>query len=106
MILGFRDNDTRRICEDESYARSKFSPSAVENLKQLLIRLDAYDKFEIFEKSKILRTKYRVHKLKGKKKDLTSLSFTDKCRVTIKVFVKLEKDEIIIWEVSSNHYGD
>lgn len=106
MIAGYRDNETRRLCEDESYMKSKFPPSAVINLQQLLYRLNSCDKFEYFEKTIWIRNKYRVHKLKGKKKDLYSLSFSNKCRMTVKVYVKIEKDEITIWEVSSNHYGD
>lgn len=106
MIIDYRDKETRRRCEDESYMRSKFSPSATENLKLLITRLVSYPKFEVFQKSDKLRKKYRVHNLKGKKKDLISLSFSDKGRVTVRVIVKVIEDEITIWEVSPNHYGD
>lgn len=106
MQIDFRDNETRRRCEDEPFARSKFPPSAVENLKLLMYKLAAYPKFEVFEKIQSLRTKYRVHPMKGKRKGLMSLSFTDKCRMTIKVYVDPKEDRITIWEVSSNHYGD
>ena len=104
MIITYHDNETRRICEDENYARKYFPLNVVEQLKNLMYRFAAYPKFEAFQDER-LKTKYRIHELKGKKKGLTSFSLDQKRRVTVKVLVQVQEDEITIMEVS-NHYGD
>lgn len=106
MIIKYRNNEIAHICNDKRCMRRKFPPSVVEQLKELLYRLAAYEKFDAFRQSNKLRVKYRVHDLIGNKKGLTSLSFGDKCRMTVKVLVNEPSDIITIWEVSSNHYGD
>ena len=112
MIISYHDNETRRICEEEDYARKYFPPNVVEQLKQLMYRFASYPKFEAFQ-VEFLVTKYRIHELKGKKKGkrkrtnngLISFSLDQKRRVTVKVLVQVQEDEITIMEVS-NHYGD
>ena len=104
MIITYHDNETRRICEYENYARKYFPPNVVTQLKQLMYRFAAYPKYEAFQVEHLI-VKYRIHDLKGNKKGLTSFSLDQKRRVTVKVLVQVNEDQITIMEVS-NHYGD
>lgn len=104
MIIEYRDNETQRICEDEAYARRKFTPNVVARLDFLMYQLSAYDKFEMLRRNPA-SARYRIHQLKGKEANLTSISLDYSARVTMVVSVNVEQDSVLIWEVS-NHYGD
>ena len=104
MIIEYRDNESHRICEDETYARRKFPPNVVARLGMLMYQLSAYDKFEMLRQSPA-SARYRIHQLKGQEAHLTSLSLDYSARVTMVVSVNIEQDSVLIWEVS-NHYGD
>ena len=104
MIITYHDNETKKICEDESYARKFYPPNVVAQLQILMYKFAAYPKFEAFQVDWLV-SKYRIHELKGKKKGLISFSLDRKRRVTVKVLVQVQEDEITIMEVS-NHYGD
>lgn len=104
MIIEFHDNETEKICVDKSYARKFFMPNVVERLHRIMFQLASYDKFEMF-RCHPGSSRYNIHQLHGKEKDLTSIRLDFKSRMTLKVFVNETQDKIIIWEVS-NHYGD
>lgn len=104
MNIEYRDKETQRICEDESYARRKFTPNVIARLGMLMYQLSAYDKFEMLRKNPAC-ARYRIHQLKGQEANLTSFSLDYSARVTMVVSVNIEQDSVLIWEVS-NHYGD
>lgn len=105
MIITFHDKETRKICEDENYAKKYFPPNVVEQLKKLMYMFAAYPKFENIYNASHWVQKYRIHNLQGDKKGLVSFSLDIKRRVTDKVLIQIEEDMITIMEVS-NHYGD
>ena len=104
MIIEYRDNETRKICEDKSYARKRLLPSAAAHLEFLMYQLHSYNKFEMLRRSPTSK-KYRIHQLQGKESHLTSLSIDYSIRMTLIVTIQIEEDHVLIWEVS-NHYGD
>lgn len=104
MIITYQDNETKKICEDESYAKKFYPPNVVRQLQLLMYKFAAYPKFEAFQYNGLV-IKYRIHELKGKKKGSISFSLDRRRRVTVKVLVQEREDEITILEVS-NHYGD
>ena len=104
MIIEYRDNETQRICESETYARRKFSPNVVTRLGMILYQLSAYDKFDVFRNNPANK-RYRIHQLKGQESHLTSISLDYSARMTLVLEVMPSEDKVLIWEVS-NHYGD
>lgn len=104
MKITFKKNETKKICEDESYARRKLPMNVVPSLKNLLMRLQSYDHFEVFLNTP-LKEKYRTHELHGQKRGIYSLSINYHYRMELTVEIQVESDVICILEVS-NHYGD
>ena len=102
MEVGFRNNEVKRSCEDEKYARKKYPDKVVNEIKLLMYKFLAISNFNEFVKNPTNK-KYNVHELQGKLKKLTTLYLNRKFRMTVKL--KIEKNKIIIWEIS-NHYGD
>lgn len=106
MIIDYRDNEQRKICEDSAYALRQFPQRVIENLNMLLYKLSSTSTFALFRRNPANK-RYKIHTLKGDKKDLISLRLDIHYRVTVKIIVQNVngQDEILIWEVS-NHYGD
>ncbi len=102
MDIGFKDNETRRVCSDEGYARMQYPPKVVLNIKKLIIQFMAVDSFDKFRYNPMNR-KYNIHNMKGTEKYLISLRLDYSYRMTVKL--EVNNNKIIIWEIS-NHYGD
>lgn len=106
MVIRFKNSETRRICNEETYARKKLCAegAVIRKLQMLMERLNAVPQFIGFLNTPLMG-QYNVHELHGKKKGTYSLSINFQYRMELIVEVKSETDEICILEVS-NHYGD
>lgn len=106
MIIRFADNNIKRICSENAYARKKLPAGVVDTLQKLLYELSAQDRFDSFYKVPIYR-KYKAHQLKGHKKGIIAMSLNYSYRMELLLEIERidNKDVVKILEVS-NHYGD
>lgn len=106
MDIDYRNNDTKRICNDKGYALKYFPPKVVDSLTMLLYKLAATSTFARFRRNPTNK-KYNIHNMKGEEKELISLRLDYQYRMTIKILVENVngQDKILVWEVS-NHYDD
>lgn len=107
MIIKFKDNYIRRLCNDSNYARTELPDKVVDSLQILLNRLRQYPTFSTMY-GPMMQKKFRTHPLKGEKKGIISLSLDKKYRMTLTVSEEKDingEDIIKLLEIS-NHYGD
>lgn len=106
MNIEYRNNNVRKLCEDEQYALKRLPQNVAQSLGSLMYKLNSCCSFNEFSNNPANK-KYKPHPLKGEKKGLIALYIDYQYRMTIKILIKNVNgtDKIKIWEVS-NHYGD